>query len=73
MKNIIAILKKYALIILAVLICGFSMFQKCDSKQETPEPAIIDQRNINEAKEDSLNTARANILLCQKDSIIQTA
>jgi len=72
MKNTIAILKKYALVILAVLICGFSLFQKCDSKQETPQPATIDQRDRNESKEDSLNTARANILLCQKDSIIQT-
>ncbi len=72
MKNTIAILKKYALVILAVLICGFSMFQKCDSKQETPQQATIDKQNINESKEDSLNTARANILLCQKDSIIQT-
>ncbi|MBP6635744.1 MAG: hypothetical protein KA177_07900 [Paludibacter sp.] len=72
MKNTIAILKKYALVILAVLICGFSMFQKCDSKQEIPKLATIDQRNINRSKEDSLSTARANILLCQKDSIIQT-
>jgi len=72
MKNTIAILKKYALVILAVLICGFSMFQKCDTKQETPQPATIEQRDINKSKEDSLNTARANILLYQKDSIIQT-
>ena len=72
MKNTIEILKKYSLVILAVLICGFSMFQKCDFKQETPQLATIDQRNINKSKEDSLNTARANILLYQKDSIIQT-
>jgi hypothetical protein len=72
MKNIIAIIKKYALVILAVLICIFSMFQKCDSKQEIPRLATIDQRNINKSKEDSLSTARANILLYQKDSIIQT-
>lgn len=72
MKNTIATLKKYALVILAVLICVFSMFQKCDSKQETPQLATIDQQNKNKSKEDSLNTARANILLYQKDSIIQT-
>lgn len=72
MKNSIAILKKYSLVILAVLICVFSMFQKCDSKHETPQLGTIDQRNINKSKEDSLNTARANILLYQKDSIIQT-
>lgn len=72
MKNTIAIIKKYALVILAVLICIFSMFQKCDSKQETPQLTTIDQRNINKSKEDNLNTARANILLYQKDSIIQT-
>jgi len=72
MKNIIAILKKYALVILAVLICGFSVFQKCDSMQETAQQATIDQRDINKSKEDSLNTARANILLCLKDSTIQT-
>ena len=70
MKNTIEILKKYALVILAILICGFSMFQKCDSKPETPQPATIDKRNINKSKEDSLNSVRANILLNQKDSII---
>ena len=71
MKNIIVILRKYALIILAVLICGFSIFRKCDFNQEAPQRAIIDQRDINKSKEDSLNTVRADILLCQKDSIIQ--
>jgi len=70
MKNTIEILKKYALVILAILICGFSMFQKCDSKPETPQPATINQRNINKSKKDSLNSVRANILLNQKDSII---
>jgi len=72
MKDIIVILRKYALVILAILICGFSIFQKCDSKQETPQQTTIDLRNINKSKEDSLNTARANILLCRKDSTIQT-
>ena len=72
MKNIIAILKQYALVIFAVLICVFSIFQKCDFKQETPQPTIIDQRDINKSKKDSLNTARANVLLCQKDSTIQS-
>lgn len=72
MKNTIAFIKKFALVILAVLICVFSMFQKCDSKQETPHPLTIDQRNINKSKEDSLNTTKANILLYQKDSIIHT-
>lgn len=71
MKNTTAILKKYALIILAVLICGFSIFQKCDSKQETPQQATIDQRNTNMSKEDSINTAKATVLLFQKDSIIK--
>ena len=71
MKNTIEILKKYALVILAILICGFSMFQKCDSKPETPQQKTIDQSNINKSREDSLKTARANILLNRKDSIIQ--
>ena len=71
MKKKIAILKKYALVILAVLISGFSMFQKCESKQEQPQPATIDQRNINKSKQDSLITVRANILLNQKDSTIK--
>ncbi len=72
MKKTIAILKKYAPVILAVLICVFSMFKKCDYKPETPRPATIDQQNRNESNEDSLNTVRANILLYQKDSLIQT-
>lgn len=42
-----------------------------DFKQETPQSATIDQRNINKSKEDSLNTVRANILLNQKDSAIK--
>ena len=71
MKNTIEILKKYALVILTILICGFSVFQKCDSKPETPQQKIIDQSNINKSKEDSLKTVRANILLNRKDSIIQ--
>jgi hypothetical protein len=44
---------------------------QCDFKQETPQSATIDQRNINKSKEDSLNTVRANILLNQKDSTIK--
>lgn len=56
---------------LALIIYSVIVFQ-CDFKQETPQLATIDQRNINKSKEDSLNTARANILLYQKDSIIQT-
>ena len=71
MKNTIEILKKYALVILAILICGFSLFQKCDSKPETPQQKTIDQSNINKSKEDGLKTARANILLNGKDSIIK--
>ncbi len=71
MKNTIEILKKYALVILAILICGFSVFQKCDSKPETPQQKTIDQSNINKSKEDSSKTVRANILLNRKDSIIQ--
>jgi len=71
MKNTIALFKKYFLVIVAVLICGFSVFQKCDSKLNTLQPATVDQSNINKSKEDSLKTVRANILLNRKDSIIQ--
>ena len=71
MKNTIALFKKYFLIVVAVLICGFSMFQKCDSKLNTLQPATVDQSNINKSKEDSLKTVRANILLNRKDSIMQ--
>ncbi|MEI6755017.1 MAG: hypothetical protein WCK78_17865 [Paludibacter sp.] len=71
MKNTIALFKKYFLVIVAVLICGFSVFQKCDSKLNTLQPVTVDQSNINKSKEDSLKTVRANILLNRKDSIIQ--
>lgn len=71
MKNSNSLFKIIA-IFLALIIYSVFLFQKCDSKQETPQPAAIDQRNKNDSKEDSLNTARANILLYQKDSIIQT-
>ena len=56
---------------LALIIYSVIVFQ-CDFKQETPQPATIDQRNrnINKSKEDSLKTVRANILLNQKDSTI---
>ena len=62
---------KIIVLFLALIIYSVIVFH-CDFKPETPQPATIDQRNINKSKEDSLNTARANILLCQKDSIIQT-
>jgi hypothetical protein len=54
------------------MICGFFIFQKYDYKLELPQQVIIDQRDINKSKEDSLSSAKANILLCQKDSIIET-
>ena len=71
MKNSNSLFKIIA-VFLALIIYSVFLFQKCDSKQETPQPATIDQRDRNESKEDSLNTARATVLLCQKDSIIQT-
>jgi hypothetical protein len=55
---------------LALIIYSVIVFQ-CDFKQEQPQPATIDQRNINKSKQDSLNTIRANILLNQKDSTIK--
>lgn len=55
---------------LALIIYSVIVFQ-CDFKQETPQQATIDQRNINKSKEDSLKTVRTNILLNQKDSIIK--
>ena len=62
---------KIIVLFLALIIYSVIVFH-CDFKPETLQLATIDQRNINKSKEDSLNTARANILLCQKDSIIQT-
>jgi hypothetical protein len=55
---------------LVVIISSVIVFQS-NFIQEIPQQATIDQRNTNKSKEDSLNTAKANILLCQKDSIIQ--
>ena len=60
---------KIIVLFLALIIYSVIVFQ-CDFKPETPQPATIDQRNINKSKEDSLNSVRANILLNQKDSII---
>jgi len=54
---------------LALIIYSVIVFQS-DFKKETPQPATIDQRNINLSKKDSLNSARANILLNRKDSVI---
>jgi hypothetical protein len=61
---------KIIVMFLALIMYSVIVFQ-CDFKQEQPQPAIIDQRNINKSKEDSLNTVRANILLNQKDSTIK--
>jgi len=61
---------KIIVMFLALIIYSVIVFQ-CDFKQETPQPATIDQRNINKSKEDSLKTVRANILLNQKDSTIK--
>jgi len=65
------ILFKIAIIFLALIIFSVFVFYHNGSKNATPHQAIIDQQNINESKEDSLNTARANILLHHKDSTIQ--
>jgi len=62
---------KITIIFIALIIYSVIVFQQSDSKQETPQPATIDQRNINMSKEDSLNTIRANILLNLKDSTIK--
>jgi len=62
---------KILTVFLALIIYSVFVFQKCDSKPETPQQATIEQRDINESKEDSLNTAKATNLLSQKDSIIQ--
>jgi hypothetical protein len=70
MKNSNSLFKIIA-VLLALIIYSVFLFKKCDSKLETPQPATIDQRDRNDSKEDSLNTARANILLNQKDSTIQ--
>ena len=61
---------KIIVLFLALIIYSVIVFQ-CDFKQEQPQPATIDQRNINKSKQDSLNTVRANILLNQKDSAIK--
>lgn len=61
---------KIIVMFLALIIYSVIVFQ-CDFKQETPQPATIDQRNINKSKEDSLKTVRANILLNQIDSTIK--
>jgi len=71
MKNSNSFFKIIA-IFLALIIYSVFLFQKCDSRQAPLQPATIDQRDRNESKEDSLNSARATVLLCQKDSIIQT-
>lgn len=69
MKNSICLFKIIVLF-LALIIYSVIVFQ-CDFKQETPQPATIDQRNINKSKQDSLNSDRANILLNQKDCTIK--
>ena len=61
---------KIIVLFLALIIYSVIVFQ-CDFKPETPQPATIDQRNINKSIEDSLNTVRANVLLNQKDSTIK--
>jgi hypothetical protein len=61
---------KIIVLFLALIIYSLIVFQ-FDFKQEQPQQGTIDQRNINESKEDSLNTVRANILLNQKDSTIK--
>ena len=71
MKNSNSLFKILA-VFLALIIYSVFLFQKCDSKQENPQQVTIDERNRNASKEDSLNTARATVLLYQKDSIIQT-
>jgi hypothetical protein len=61
---------KIIVIFIGLIIYSVIVFQS-DFKPEKVQSAIIDQRNVNKSKQDSLNTVRANVLLNQKDSTIK--
>lgn len=62
---------KIIVVFIALIIYLVFLFNAEDSKHETPQQATIDQRDITKSKQDSLNTARANILLSEKESVIR--
>ncbi len=71
MKTTIEFIKKYSLVILAITFCILSLFQTSCGNQSKPQQTNIAQLNKEKSKTDSLNTAKANALLQQKDSIIK--
>ena len=71
MKTTIEFIKKYSLVILAITFCILSLSQTSCGNQSKPQQTNIAQLNKEKSKTDSLNTAKANAMLQQKDSIIK--
>ena len=71
MKTTIEFIKKYSLVFLAITFCILSLLQTSCGNQPKPQQLNIDSTDKRKSKSDSLYTAKANILLQQKDSIIK--
>lgn len=71
MKTAIEFIKKYSLVIIAIIFCFLSLLQISCGNQSKPQRTNIDQSNKEKSKADSLNTIKANIILKQKDSTIK--
>lgn len=74
MKTTIEFIKKYSLVFLAITFCILSLLQTSCGNHSKPQQLNIDSIDSidkQKSKSDSLYTAKANILLQQKDSFIE--
>lgn len=71
MKTLIEFIRKYFFVIMAIAVCFLSLLQISCGNQPKPQQLNIDSIDNQKSKSDSLYTAKANILLQQKDSFIE--
>lgn len=71
MKTLIEFIRKYFFVIMAIAVCFLSLLQISCGNQPKPQQLNIDSTDKRKSKSDSLHTAKANILLQQKDSFIE--
>lgn len=71
MKTIIEFIRKYFFVIMAIAVCCLSLLQISCGNRTKPQQLNIDNSDRAQSKSDSLYTAKANILLQEKDICIK--
>ena len=72
MKSSISSLFKTLLLIFLIFILGDFVMKKYWVKETSDQETIVNQTNTNQSKIDHMNTIKANTLILQKDSIINS-